>query len=98
MSGFDLPNFYKFCNQLKIETKEQGLRKMDKLLGTQTYVMNEIDKGLKQGIHFYVILKGRQLGITTISLALDLYWHYIHNGLNGTLVTDTEENLSLIHI
>ena len=54
--------------------------------------MNEIDKGLKQGIHFYVILKGRQLGITTISLALDLYWHYIHNGLNGTLVTDTEEN------
>ena len=91
MSGFDLPNFYKFCNQLKIETKEQGLRKMDNLLGTQTYVMNEIDKGLKQGIHFYVILKGRQLGITTISLALDLYWHYIHNGLNGTLVTDTEE-------
>jgi len=65
---------------------------MDNLLGTQTYVMNEIDKGLKQGIHFYVILKGRQLGITTISLALDLYWHYIHNGLNGTLVTDTEEN------
>ena len=92
MSGFDLPNFYKFCNQLKIETKEQGLRKMDNLLGTQTYVMNEIDKGLKQGIHFYVILKGRQLGITTISFALDLYWHYIHNGLNGTLVTDTEEN------
>ena len=92
MSGFDLPNFYKFCNQLKIETKEQGLRKLDNLLGTQTYVMNEIDKGLKQGIHFYVILKGRQLGITTISLALDLYWHYIHNGLNGTLVTDTEEN------
>jgi len=92
MSGFDLPNFYKFCNQLKIETKEQGLRKMDNLLGTQTYVMNEIDKGLKQEIHFYVILKGRQLGITTISLALDLYWHYIHNGLNGTLVTDTEEN------
>ena len=92
MSGFNLQNFYGFCNQLKIETKEQGLRKMDNLLGTQTYVMEEIDKGLKQGIHFYVILKGRQLGITTISLALDLYWHYIHNGLNGTLVTDTEEN------
>ncbi len=92
MSGFNLQNFYDFCNQLKIETKEQGLRKMDNLLGTQTYVMEEIDKGLKQGIHFYVILKGRQLGITTISLALDLYWHYIHNGLNGTLVTDTEEN------
>ena len=65
---------------------------MDNLLGTQTYVMNEIATGLDNDIHFFVILKGRQLGITTISLALDLYWHFIHNGLQGTLTTDTEEN------
>jgi hypothetical protein len=89
---FNLKQFYTFCSQLKIETKEQGLRKMDNLLGTQTYVMDEIATGLENGIHFFVILKGRQLGITTISLALDLYWHYINAGLNGTLVTDTEEN------
>ena len=89
---FNLNQFYKFCAQLKIETKEQGLRKMDNLLGTQTYVMEEITQALENNIHFFVILKGRQLGITTISLALDLYWHYINHGLNGTLVTDTEEN------
>jgi hypothetical protein len=89
---FNLKQFYTFCSELKIETKEQGLRKMDNLLGTQTYVMDEISSGLESGIHFFVILKGRQLGITTISLALDLYWHYINAGLNGTLVTDTEEN------
>jgi hypothetical protein len=89
---FNLKQFYQFCSELKIETKEQGLRKMDNLLGTQTYVMDEIATGLENGIHFFVILKGRQLGITTISLALDLYWHYINAGLNGTLVTDTEEN------
>ena len=89
---FNLAQFYKFCSQLKIETKEQGLKKMDTLLGTQTYVMDEIAAGLQQDIHFFVILKGRQLGITTISLALDLYWHFIHNGLQGTLTTDTEEN------
>ena len=89
---FNLAQFYKFCSQLKIETKEQGLKKMDVLLGTQTYVMDEISKGLQEDIHFFVILKGRQLGITTISLALDLYWHFIHNGLQGTLTTDTEEN------
>jgi len=65
---------------------------MDNLLGTQTYVMNEIAKGLEEDIHFFVILKGRQLGITTISLALDLYWHFMHPGLQGTLTTDTEEN------
>jgi hypothetical protein len=92
MSSFDLKSFYRFCAQLKIETKELGLQKMDNLLGTQTYVMNEINKGLKDGIHFFVILKGRQLGITTISLALDLFWHFTHPGLQGTLTTDTEEN------
>ena len=92
MSDFNLNHFYHFCKQLKIETKEQGLRKLDSLMGSQTYVMNEMAKGLSEGVHFFVILKGRQLGITTISLALDLYWHFTHPGLQGTLTTDTEEN------
>ena len=73
---FNLQQFYRFCSNLKIETKEEGLRKMDHLLGTQIYVMQEIAQGLEEDIHFFVILKGRQLGITTISLALDLYWHF----------------------
>jgi len=89
---FDLQQFYKFCSELKIETKEEGLKKMGKLLGTQTYVMSEIAKGLEEDVHFFVILKGRQLGITTISLALDLYWQFTHPGWQGTLVADTEEN------
>ena len=90
--NFDLQKFYKFCSELKIETKEEGLKKMGKLLGTQTYVMEEIQKGLDEDVHFFVILKGRQLGITTISLALDLYWQFTHPGWQGTLVSDTEEN------
>jgi hypothetical protein len=89
---FDVRKFYSFCRQLKIETKELGLKRMDTLLGTQSYVMDEIARGLNDDCHFFVILKGRQLGITTISLALDLYWHFTHPGLQGTLTTDTEEN------
>jgi hypothetical protein len=92
MMNFDLKKFYKFCSELKIETKEEGLKKMGNLLGTQTYVMQEIQKGLDEDVHFFVILKGRQLGITTISLALDLYWQFTHPGWQGTLVADTEEN------
>ena len=92
MTAFNQKQFYNFCSQLKIETKEQGLKKMGTLLGSQTYVMDEITKGLQDDVHFFVILKGRQLGITTVSLALDLYWHFIHPGLQGTLTTDTEEN------
>jgi len=90
--SFDLKKFYRFCAQLQIETKEKGLQRLGNLLGTQTYVMGEIAKGLEDGAHHYVILKGRQLGITTISLALDLYWVFTHPGLGATLVTDTEEN------
>jgi len=90
---FDLNHFYKFCKELKVETKELGIQRLgNRLLGSQTYVMQEIAKGLNNDIHFFVILKGRQLGITTISLALDLYWHFKNPGFQGTLTTDTEEN------
>jgi hypothetical protein len=89
---FSREKFYQFCSNLRIETKEQGLKNLNPLLGTQTYVMDEIARGLEEDVHFFVILKGRQLGITTISLALDLYWHFVHAGLQGTLTTDTEEN------
>lgn len=92
MSKFNLQRFYKFCSQLRIESKESGLIHLAELLGTQTYVMDEVAKGLENDKHFFVCLKGRQLGITTITLALDLYWHFIHPGLQGTLTTDTEEN------
>jgi len=57
MNGFNLKHFYNFCAQLQIETKEQGLKKMGTLLGSQTYVMNEVKKGLDEGVHFFVILK-----------------------------------------
>jgi hypothetical protein len=90
--SFSLSSFYRFCSQLKIESKEHGLIKMDKLLGTQTYVMNEIGRALENDIHFHVILKGRQLGISTISLALDLYWLFTHPGLQGTMTTHNEES------
>ena len=90
---FDRKGFYRFCSQLRIESKERGMITLgDQLLGTQTYVMDEVARGLQDDIHFFVVLKGRQLGITTISLALDLYWHFIHPGMQGTLTTDTEEN------
>lgn len=90
--AFDLKRFYNFCAQLRIESKEHGLVRMDKLLGSQTYVMDEIAKGLEDDMHFFVILKGRQMGISTISLALDLYWLFTHPGLQGTLTTHDEES------
>jgi hypothetical protein len=93
-STFNLKNFWQFCSSLRIDTKERGLITLapENLLGTQRYVIEEIAKGLDAGCHYFVILKGRQLGITTISLALDLYWHFKHSGMSGSLVTHDEES------
>lgn len=82
-----------FCSDLTVETKEMGLVTLgSQLLGSQKYFVDEIARGLAEGIHYFVVLKGRQLGISTICLALDLYWHFKHPGTQGTLATDTEEN------
>jgi hypothetical protein len=47
--NFDTKKFYQFCKHLKIESKEQGMITLgETLLGTQTYVIDEVAKGLKR--------------------------------------------------
>ena len=87
---FDRAEFNRFCSSLKIDSKEFGTVPL-RLLGTQTYMLDEIIKGLDEGIREFYILKARQLGISTVCWALDLYWLFKHPGLRGTLVTHNEE-------
>jgi hypothetical protein len=93
VSTFNLNNFWRFCSALRVDTKELGLTTLapDKLLGTQRYLIEQIAQGIEEGCHYFVVLKGRQLGITTIALALDLYWIFKHSGMSGSLVTHDEE-------
>jgi hypothetical protein len=90
-TGFDLRAFYRFANALRIDTKEQGEIYLGRsLLGTQTELLNQITDGMENGIRNFVTLKCRQIGISTISLAFDLYWIFKHKGLSGALVTHDE--------
>lgn len=91
---FEIERFRTFCSRLRIPTKEKGLLALD-WLGTQQYVMQEIAAGLRRDVHSFTILKGRQMGISTVLLALDLYWLFKHGGLQGLLVTDTDKNREL---
>jgi hypothetical protein len=52
-------------------------------------------EGLDSGIHTFIVLKGRQMGISTVCLALDLYWMFRYRGLQGSLVTDTDDNKTM---
>lgn len=90
----NLRGFRKFCSALKVDTKDGGVITLspENWLGTQRYFIEEVERGLSEGIHTFIVLKGRQLGITTISLALDLFFLFKYSGLSGSLVTHDEES------
>lgn len=89
-----LPLFLEFIERLTIDSKElsgpQPL--MDHLYRAQYRYLEQICEGLDRGVRHFTCLKARQLGISTISLAIDLFWLFVHPGLQGALVTDTEGN------
>lgn len=94
MAKLSLDHFEKFCTHLVIDTKERGQIPL-KWSGSQRYFATEVARGLEDGVHTFFTLKGRQLHISTISLALDLYWMFCFKGLQGALVTDTDDNRDL---
>jgi hypothetical protein len=59
---------------------------------SQTRFLDELALGLDDGVRSFTCLKSRQLGITTISLVIDVFWHAMYPGTRGALVTDTEQN------
>lgn len=87
-----------FLGHLKIDSKETGGASPLNLYGSQKRFLAEICEGLDRGIHHFVNLKARQLGISTVSLGIDLFWLSVHPGLQGALVTDTEGNRNKFRI
>src|SRR5262245_46798378 len=90
---FPLANFERFCSGLSIPAKDHsGLFKMKALYSTQRHFLNELAAGLENGVHDFLVLKGRQQGITTITDALDLYWPQRYEGLQGMMVADDDDS------
>lgn len=88
---FDIQKFKGFCANIQINSKEFGTIKLDKLYGPQRWWVHSIGHGLEEGVHDFTCLKCRQVGLSTVSLALDLYWPFTHEGLDGTIITQDEE-------
>jgi hypothetical protein len=87
-----LPVFLEFIQNLRIDSKEEKAGGILKPYGAQLRFLEETCAGLDNGIRFFICLKARQLGISTISLAIDLFWLSLHPGLQAALITDTEGN------
>lgn len=88
-----LNKFEPFCKSLKINSKEYGLTNLQ-FWGTQQYYLDEIKRGIEDGIRFFLCLKGRQGGISTVSLALITYWMNKFAGTLGAEITDDSSNLT----
>lgn len=85
--------FLDFIGNLSIDSKDLGVvRLKDELFGAQYRFLEGVCAGLEDGVRHFVVLKARQLGISTVSLAMDLFWLAVHPGMQGALITDTEGN------
>jgi hypothetical protein len=83
---FPLSQFMAFTKALKIDAKELGVVSLgDRMLGTQKWVLQRSSAGLEDDVHEFVTLKCRQAGISTLCLALDLFWLFKHPGMTGML-------------
>lgn len=91
-----IPIFEEFIRDLRISSKEESSEDSRgtplKLWNSQRRFLEFIGKGLDDGIHKFYCLKSRQLGCTTISLAVDVFWAAMHKNMNGAIIVDTDDN------
>lgn len=59
---------------------------------SQKRFLSFVGQGLDDGIRKFYILKSRQLGMTTVSLLIDVFWCAMNPNLAGAIITDGEKN------
>ena len=86
--------FEAFLTVVKIDSKEQGGGYIlaDRVYDAQKIVLDEVFAGLSEDIHSFDILKSRQLGISTITRALIVFWLGFFKGMKGGLIFDTGDH------
>jgi hypothetical protein len=85
-SGFD-----QFLMHVRVNSKEKGnICLGDHVYRAQQMLLDGIFDGLANDIHDFKILKSRQLGVSTLSRALTLFWIGVNQGLRGYMIFDTD--------
>ncbi|MGE3582799.1 MAG: terminase family protein [Hyphomonadaceae bacterium] len=87
-----LPLFLEFLDSIKIVSKEMTEPMPMTPYGAQIRFLEQVCDGLDNNIHYFTCLKARQLGISTLGLAIDIFWLWMFPGLQGALIADTSDN------
>lgn len=86
--------FYNFLNHVRVNSKEKGQIVLGRnLYDAQHRFFDAVFKGLVDGKHDFKHTKSRQLGITTASRALTVFWGGVFPGMKGYLLFDTAPHL-----
>lgn len=89
-------SFERFLEHVKINSKELGGGTVlaEHIYRAQQMFLDGVFDALSEDIHDIYVLKSRQLGLSTITRALSLFWLGMHDGLQGAMVFDTAYNTS----
>jgi hypothetical protein len=86
--------FYRFLGHARIVSKDLGPCIIgDSLYVAQHRFFDVVFDGLAEDIHDFKHLKSRQLGISTGSRLLLIFWAGVHPGLRGYMVFDTSAHM-----
>lgn len=91
-----IPLLLQFCKQARIQSKE--VQSIDErgapldLWGSQKLFLDNLGTGLDEGVRKFYVLKSRQLGMTTFTLLIAIFWVALHPNCLGCIVADTDAN------
>ena len=83
---------YNLLGSVEINTKEEGRTHVEPW-PSQRMVIDTITKGLNDGVHEFVVLKSRQMAVTTVCSIVELFWALAHPGTQGAIIADRGDNL-----
>ena len=83
---------YDLLTSVEIDTKELGRCRIDPW-PSQRIVIDAVARGLEDGVHEFVVLKCRQVAITTVASVVELFWALANPGVQGAIIADRTDNL-----
>jgi hypothetical protein len=77
---------------VELDTKEFGRSRIDPW-PSQRIIVDAVAKGLNEDIHEFVVLKCRQVAVTSVCSVIELFWSLANPGVQGAIIADRTDNL-----
>ena len=85
--------FEEFLYYVYIDSKDDGNIPLGgRLYDAQVRFLDAVFGALADDIHDIYVLKSRQLGMSTLTRALTVFWLGMHDGLNGAVILDNNDH------